>query len=200
MAMAAGQEKMQTVLLSGSLARLFGRSHRMVTTGGMRDVIGYLKQLPGFERYMNDSNQNGLRFTVFNGKRVISQDQLNDPTGSNIIRIVPVIAGSKRAGALQTIVGVALVALGYFTFGATSTVGAAMISAGIGIGIGGVVQLLSPQTKGLASQDGPNNKASYGFNGPVNTSAQGNPVPVLYGEMIVGSAVISAGIFAEDQQ
>nr|WP_321576976.1 tail assembly protein [Pseudomonas fitomaticsae] len=200
MAMAAGQEKMQTVLLSGSLARLFGRSHRMVTTGGMRDVIGYLKQLPGFERYMNESSKNGLKFTIFNGRRTISQEQLGDPTGGQVIRIVPVIAGSKRAGALQTIVGVALIALGYFTFGTTSTIGAAMISGGIGIAAGGVVQLLSPQTKGLASQDGPNNKASYSFNGPVNTSAQGNPVPVLYGEMIVGSAVISAGIYAEDQQ
>ncbi|HNQ32149.1 MAG TPA: hypothetical protein PKJ93_00055, partial [Methanoculleus sp.] len=30
--------------------------------------------------------------------------------------------------------------------------------------------------------------------GPVNTMAQGHPVPVGYGEMIVGSAVISAGI------
>lgn len=75
-----------------------------------------------------------------------------------------------------------------------------MITGGIGIAAGGVIQMLSPQTKALASQDGPNNKASYSFNGPVNTSAQGNPVPVLYGEMIVGSAVISAGIYAEDQQ
>ena len=30
--------------------------------------------------------------------------------------------------------------------------------------------------------------------------AQGNAVPLLYGEMFIGSATISAGIFAEDQQ
>ena len=29
--------------------------------------------------------------------------------------------------------------------------------------------------------------------------AQGNPVPLLYGEMFVGSATISAGIYSEDQ-
>jgi predicted phage tail protein len=66
--------------------------------------------------------------------------------------------------------------------------------------LGGVAQMLSPQQKGLSSKDSPDNGASYNFNGPVNTQAQGNPVPLLYGRMIVGSAVISAGIYAEDQQ
>ena len=51
----------------------------------------------------------------------------------------------------------------------------------------------------LSVGDGPDNGASYNFNGPVNTTAQGNPVPLLYGEMFVGSATISAGIYSEDQ-
>ncbi|MNS78223.1 Bacteriophage lambda tail assembly protein I [compost metagenome] len=74
-----------------------------------------------------------------------------------------------------------------------------MMSMGIAMAMGGVVQMLSPQQKGLSAADSPENGASYNFNGPVNTSAQGNPVPLLYGRMIVGSSVISAGIFAEDQ-
>lgn len=57
---------------------------------------------------------------------------------------------------------------------------------------------MSPQPKGLKNGDSPDNSASYSFAGPVNTEAQGNPVPVVYGRMIVGSAVISAGIDAED--
>jgi predicted phage tail protein len=32
----------------------------------------------------------------------------------------------------------------------------------------------------------------------VNTTAQGHPVPVGYGRMIVGSAVISAGIDVDE--
>jgi len=35
-------EKMQTVLLPGFLARQFGRRHRMITSGGLREVIGYV--------------------------------------------------------------------------------------------------------------------------------------------------------------
>jgi predicted phage tail protein len=74
-----------------------------------------------------------------------------------------------------------------------------LLPVGIAMVAGGVMQMLSPQAKGLGTQDSPNNRPSYSFNGPVNTSVQGNPVPLLYGRMTVGSAVISAGIYSEDQ-
>jgi predicted phage tail protein len=35
---------------------------------------------------------------------------------------------------------------------------------------------------------------SYSFSGVQNTSRQGVPVPIIYGETICGSVVISAGI------
>lgn len=184
-------EKMQTVLLSGSLAKLFGRRHNMVTSGGWRDIRGYFRQFPGFEEHMTESSRKGLRYAVFNGRENLSEDDLGKPTGRDVIRIVPVIAGSKRAGLLQTIVGVVLIAASFF--GApTAPIGFALLA-------GGVIQMLSPQAKGLGTQDAPNNRPSYSFNGAVNTSVQGNPVPLLYGRMIVGSAVISAGIYSEDQ-
>lgn len=72
-----------------------------------------------------------------------------------------------------------------------------MFAAGIGMAAGGVVQMLSPQPKGRNGQES-SNQPSYIFNGAVNTEAQGHPVPLLYGRMIVGSAVISAGIEADD--
>ena len=70
---------------------------------------------------------------------------------------------------------------------------------GAAMAIGGVIQMLSPQAKGLGAQDSPNNRPSYSFNGAVNTSVQGGCVGLLYGRMIVGSSVISAGIYSQDQ-
>lgn len=189
--MSQSAEKMQTILLSGSLAKLFGRRHRVVTRGGWRDVMGYFKQFPGFERHMAESSSKGLRFAIFNGKENLSVEDLEKPTGRDVIRIVPVIAGSKRAGLLQTIVGAVLVVVGL--------VYQPLLPVGVALLAGGVIQMLSPQAKGLGTQDTPNNRPSYSFNGAVNTSVQGNPVPLLYGRMIVGSAVISAGIYSEDQ-
>ncbi|WP_277760846.1 tail assembly protein [Pseudomonas sp. A34-9] len=200
MAMQPDQQKIQTVLLSGSLARLFGREHRVTTSGGFRDVMGYFKQFQGFERYMNESAGKGLRFALFNGRENISQDELAKPTGKEVLRIVPVIAGSKRAGSLQTIVGSVMIAAA-FVLSFTPFAGASpfLYQMGTAMVIGGVLQMLSPQAKGLGAQDSPANRASYSFNGPVNTSAQGNPVGLLYGQLVVGSSVISAGIYAQDQ-
>jgi predicted phage tail protein len=91
-----------------------------------------------------------------------------------------------------------LIVVGTFTSWFAPPVAAALVSIGWGMVFGGVVQMLSPKPKGVTNADSPNNQPSYVFNGAVNTQAQGNPVPLGYGRMIVGSAVISAGINAED--
>lgn len=201
MAISIEQQKIQTVLLSGSLARMFGREHRVTTSSGFRDVMGYFKQFPGFERYMLESTGKGLRFAVFNGKRNIGETDIQKPLGKSVIRIAPVLTGSKRAGGLQTIIGAVLIAVAYFNPFAilTGPAATAVMSMGISMAAGGVMQMLSAQPKGLGAQDSPANRASYSFNGPVNTSAQGNPVGLLYGQLIIGSSVISAGIYAQDQ-
>ena len=84
--------------------------------------------------------------------------------------------------------------------GTTVTWSAGLASMGAAMALSGVAQLLTPQQRLLSVKDGPDNGASYNFNGPVNTTAQGNPVPVIYGEMIVGSATISAGIYSETRR
>lgn len=71
--------------------------------------------------------------------------------------------------------------------------------------IRGVVQMLTPTPRGLGVKDSAENAPSYSLNGTVNTQAQGTPAPLAYGGhdtkgMFVGSAVISGGILAEDQQ
>lgn len=181
-------------MVYGRLAEITGkRKHEMTTGAGWRDIMGYFRQFQGFEQYLMESASNGLRFAVFNGKENLCEEDLAKPTGRNVIRISPVIAGSKRAGLIQTIIGVVLIAAGSF-FGQPWAV-----QVGAALAIGGAVQMLSPQAKGLGTQDSPNNRPSYSFNGAVNTSVQGGCVPLLYGRMIVGSAVISAGIFSEDQ-
>lgn len=99
--------------------------------------------------------------------------------------------------------GVALIATAVIATGgvgaAFSTAGwSALASVGVSLAAGGVVQMLSPQAKLSTDSNNGDTSTSYVFSGAVNTTAQGNPVPLLYGRMTVGSAVISAGIEAED--
>lgn len=189
----AKQEQLRNVRLYGELGAKFGRCHELVVNSPAEAVRALCSLLDGFEAFLTGAKDRGLVFGVFVGKNNLNLEQVRDYAfGNEEIRIAPVLSGSKRAGILQTVVGVALIVASYF--------GAPTFAAGLAMLAGGVAALLTPQTKGLGAADEVTNRASYAFNGPVNTVAQGNAIPVLYGELIVGSAVISAGIFAEDQQ
>jgi len=158
--------------------------------------------IPGFERAFVGPDGSATRYAFFLGKRNIGEDQLQFPVGDDDIRIAPMIAGAKRGGLFQTILGAALIAIAIWNppfLAAAGLTASGVGTMGAALALGGVVQMLTPQQRGLSTKDSPENGASYNFNGPVNTRAQGNPVPLLYGEMFVGSAVISAGIAAEDQ-
>ncbi|WP_081396351.1 tail assembly protein, partial [Cronobacter sakazakii] len=194
----------KTVRLYGALGARFGREHRLVIASPAEACRALSVILPGFEQYMQTAHLRGLRFAVFKGKKNIGQDELKHNSGEEDIRIAPVIAGSKRGGVLQTILGAVLVvgalALGPVSIGAIA--GSTAMSIGLMGGsmmIGGVVQMLSPQPGGLASRQDPDNAPSYAFGGPVNTTAMGNPVGLLYGEREIGGAIVSAGIYTNDQ-
>lgn len=115
-------------------------------------------------------------------------------SGTTEIRIVPVISGSKN-GLFQTIVGVALIVASFIPgFQALMPVGIAMA-------LGGVVQMLTsvPSTKSGSQQEqaSTENKPSYLFNGAFNSTQQGLPVPIVYGQMLVGSSVVGVGTWVE---
>lgn len=196
-------EKIRTIRLYGKLGARFGRIHRLAVASAAEAVRALSVLLPGFQQELSTSKDRGVAYAVFVGRDNVGPEQLGYPPGRNDIRIAPVLAGSKRGGLFQTILGVALIGLSLWNpafLAAKGIFSAASIGMlGASLALGGVVQMLSPQQRGLSAKDGPDNGASYNFNGPVNTTAQGNPVPLLYGRMVVGSAVISAGIYAEDQ-
>ncbi|UVL31833.1 tail assembly protein [Pseudomonas donghuensis] len=83
--------------------------------------------------------------------------------------------------------------------GSATPFGAPLIGAGIGLVAGGVIQMLSPQAKGLSQSGAPENLPSYAFGSAKNTTASGNPVPICIGERRWGGAIISASIYAEDK-
>lgn len=190
-------ETLRTIRLYGKLGAQFGRVHRLAVQSTAEAVRALCVLVPGFERELMTSRDRGIAYACFLGKDNIGNDQLALSGGEDDIRIAPVLAGAK-GGVLQTILGITLIAAA-FLFAPNLLVAGLMINAGVSLIAGGVMQMLSPQQQKLSTGDSPDNQASYNFNGPVNTTAQGNPVPLLYGRMIVGSAVISAGILAQDQ-
>ncbi|MEB7063937.1 tail assembly protein [Escherichia coli] len=200
------KEVMTRIELCGVLGKIFGRVHHRLITTTHESTRALAATIEGFEKYMISSQRRGMTYAVFRGKENISEDDLGLPVTEEVIRIVPVIIGSKRAGALQTILGAVLVVVGVVISAFTSWtvagigVGGAITSLGASMMAGGVIQMLSPQPAGLASKQDADNRASYAFGGVTNTAAQGYPVPLLYGRRRIGGAIISAGIYVEDQQ
>ncbi|RMR06618.1 tail assembly protein [Pseudomonas syringae group genomosp. 7] len=191
---------MRTIKLYGVLRKHFGREYR-IDVHSVRDAVNALCAMkPGFENFLRTGEERGLVFSVFCGKRNAGEGEFDMQGSDNSdIRIVPLIQGSKQAGLFQVVLGVALVVGGLFSGGTTTALGLGLLGAGAAVGLGGVVQMLSPTTTasvGSNNEDG--NNPSYGFGGAVTTVAQGNPYPVLYGEREIGGAVESGGIYTQD--
>lgn len=200
------KEIMAKIELGGVLGKTFGRDHYRLIRTTHEATRALAATIKGFEQYMISSKRRGLTYAVFRGKQNICENDLDLPVTEDVIRIVPVIIGSKKAGFLQTILGAVLVVVGVAISAFTSWtvagvgVGGALTSIGISMMAGGVIQMLSPQPSGLASKQDADNQASYAFGGVTNTAAQGNPVPLGYGRRRIGGAIVSAGIYVEDKQ
>lgn len=195
------QEQMVRIELGGQLGKSFGKTHHRLISKIGEAGISLAKTIPGFEKFMISSQKRGLTYSVFRGKKNIGSDDLNFPVTGEVIRIVPMIIGSKKAGIFQTILGTVLVAAGFaLSFTPAAVASPYLYQAGAAMILGGIVQMLSPQPTGLASKQDPDNRASYAFGGVTNTTAQGYPVPLGYGKRRIGGAIISAGIYVEDQQ
>lgn len=200
-ALAINYQPLTTILLYGQL-RQFGRSFRMCVRTPGEAIKALCVQIPGFERFLSNAKSRGIEFAVFLGAKNLEEKELGF-SGEGDIRIAPVITGSKRGGALQTIIGAVLIVVGLVitggTFGAGAPFGSALIMMGGSMVLGGVIQMLSPQAGGLKMSAAPENQPSYAFGSARNTTASGNPVPLCAGRRRWGGAIISAAIYSEDK-
>jgi len=181
------------------LAKFIGRRVLEANVATAAEAVRFLiANWPELEQHMADQH-----YRVSVGSYDLTEDELHDPAGQQQIKIVPVMAGAGAVG--RIIAGVALVAVslllapGAALAGGLLTLGPTAVSIGVGIGVslvlGGVAQLLTPVPRMNTGKDSEKDpRKSYSFSGIQQTSRQGVPVPIVYGETLVGSVVISAGI------
>ncbi len=192
---------MREIRLYGQLGRRYGRVHRFRVASPAEAMRALCANFPGFEVELSNAHTRGVRFAVWDGDENIGEDRLM-MHGSGPIRVAPILAGAKRAGLFQTILGVTLVAIGVALniTGVGTAAAPYFIKIGAVLALGGVVQLLTPLPKAGDPNEDDANRPNNVFDGPVNTTAQGQPVAIGYGRLEIGSAVISAGIDVDDVQ
>ena len=182
---------LKTIKLYGVLGKKFGKEFKLAVESTREAVKALSVQLPGFEKFMLHAHEQGLAFAVFQDDENISEDQIDFDTSAKVIKIVPnVIGAGGDGGVINLILGAVMVVVGAWTGQAW------LIGMGVGQIAGGVAQMLMPKID-TTNQNSDGNLANKGFGGAVTTVAQGNPVPVLYGQREVGGFIISARQYAE---
>jgi predicted phage tail protein len=201
----------KTIRLYGDMGKKFGRVFKLEVSNPAEAIHALRITVPGFDAYLREHMTDAFRVLVGSDDR--GEEDLSAPMGQNeVIKIVPIITGSTNSILGRIVLGAALV---YLTWGAASgaagwwgaagSVGAGLAGAVGAIGwsmvLGGVAQMLANTPASVGSGlSGNNDKETWSFGSPTLTTGQGGAVPLGYGTMRIGGAVISAGIDAHTWQ
>ncbi len=192
---------LRKVKLYGELADFVGHKELDAVINSTADAIRFLvSNFPKLEAHMADRY-----YKVLVDDYEIGEEDIHNPIGQSDISIVPVIAGAG-GGLGRTLLGVAMIGLAFAMPGANfsglgfsaakgfSGFQAAIGNIGIALTLQGVSQMLFPlpQPQDFNNEEDP--RISFSFSGVQNTSRAGTSHPIVYGEIVTGSVVISAGI------
>jgi predicted phage tail protein len=188
-----------TVTLYGPLAKEFGRDWELAVDSPAEAMQLIEANKPGFLNWIRGNLEKYDRYKVIvdyhDGKvEHLDEDSFKFQRTMKRMRFVPIVTGAG-GGIGKVILGALLLVAAAFTFVTPGMQSFTPFLAGAGMTLflGGITELLSPKPKKLdeaVRQDG----ASYFFDGPVNTSTQGVPVPLIYGTVLAGSQAISAKV------
>ena len=198
--------------LYGELAEFVGHKELEAVVKNPAEAVRFLvTNFPKLEAYMANKY-----YQVLVGKEDVDKEDLHNPIGQDDIHIVPVISGAGGNSPFgRILLGAALIGASFLfpgagMFGTTSLFGSSVtgtVAAGIGtalsaVGAGlvltGVSEMLFPLPKPDMPEDDP--RISFSFSGVQNTSRAGTAHPIVYGEVVTGSVVISAGIDTDQVQ
>ena len=204
---------MKVVKVYGALRKRLGQCRFEFDVATPAQAIKALcVNFPGLDKWLIDSEQDGVGYRVAVSKEKVTEQDftplLMPFSDREVFSITPVVAGAGR-GAGQILAGVALIGLaaaggaGFFGAAFAKNVGLFAVTTNVGISLtlSGIATAISPQPDmGLERGQEAAKLESFVFNNVVNTSKQGLPVPIAYGRVFVGSAVLSSGLDVDQKR
>jgi predicted phage tail protein len=206
---------MVTIRLLGEAGRRFGRKFQLAVKTPAEAMRALCTQIPALRQYLLESGEKGIDWRVVTDhSEGLEEEQLLWPMSKRMV-LAPLPAG--RGGVGKIIAGVALVAAAIvfapagllagsiFGFTLGSTAAMAIGSIGLSMIFSGVADLLTPTPKmpnvknvggsSTSGRDESEQLNSFTFDKSNANTIQGDVVPVLYGERIVGALpVLSFGL------
>ena len=194
------------VKLYGELADFVGYKELDAVINSTADAMRFLlSNFPKLEAHMANRN-----YQVLVDDYEVGKDDIQNPIGKSDIHIVPVITGAGgNTGKFllgAVLIGASFMFPGAGLFGAKSLFGAKAAggfltgvgtltsSIGASLVLQGVSEMLFPVPPIPEFQNESDPRISFSFSGVQNTSRAGTTHPIVYGEIVTGSVVISAGI------
>ena len=179
------------IILYGEARKLFGKKYRLDVESPAEAIKALSMMVDGFREWLLKNKDEKFVVTV-NGKSI--EESMLTARGEGDIAIrVAYIRARKGGGAFGIIAGLALIAFTWWSPAiwvfANQT---ALYAVGAGLVLSGAAMMLSPQLKPSDDKDDGELK-SHTF-GIQQNSGQGDPVPVVYGEILAKPVVISSGI------
>lgn len=202
---------MRDIYLHGSLGRTYGRRFRLSIDTPLEAIQALSALRKGFANTIRKA-----RWRVIVGsprlRNIIDRDSVAMNLGHQPLHIVP---GTNARGEDlgKTILGVVLIGAALIFSGGTAAGLAAplfgsfagltygtVLTLGIATFLGGISRMIStpPKADAATDQAAPADRPSFLFNGVVNNSQEGGPVPLVFGTFLTGSVVVNAGITTED--
>lgn len=197
---------MRKIHLYGALADQCSAELQLEVETAGEAIRAIISQFPGALMVLREGSYHVVMGKEIEGGFDLGEEEISRfRLGHDDLHILPAIAGAKTETAtLKSIVGVALIGTAVAVSG--GTLAAPLMASGIlsgatwgnvamiglGLALSGVSELLSPETDEDDKKD-----TSFVMNGPMNLSGQGNPVPLVYGEVITGGVLVSGGVDIE---
>ena len=191
---------LRKIKLYGELAKFLGQKTFEAEVSNAAQAIRFLVvNFPQLEAHMADRH---YKVTVNDWE--ISKEELHYPNGQEDIKIIPVVGGAGGRGMGRFLLGAVMIGaavmfpgaqftgLGFSAAEGYSVFQATVGNMGIALALTGISQMLTPVPVIPEREQDP--RLSFNFSGIQNTSRAGVAVPVIYGQVLTGSVVISAGI------
>jgi len=195
--------KLNKIKVYGKLRQDLGCSYFEAAVSSPVEAFRFLRaNFPDLEKYMSCQYYK----VKMNGNDLTEEELSLKSEG--VIQIIPIATGSIPfvAGVGALFAGSA-VAAGTTFLGAgflATAASAALKSIGTSMLIGGVTQMLTPTpnitqptssaSTGMNRSDATLEDSNYNFSGITNVSRAGVTLPVVYGEVFVGSILVSNGV------
>ena len=196
-----------TIRLHGQLGETVGNEWDLLVSS-VAEAVSAIETLSKRKlfKYLLEEEKKNIRYKVYiNEKEVEFDDDYEDIEkiaktevcmefdDLQSIDIVPVIEGADD-GILNIIMGAALILAVFTVFaGAAFAVKAAIFAAGAALLSSGIMAMLAkPPTLDPPKNIELKGATSYLFQGTINTNKEGNPVPIVYGRLPIGSYVLES--------